>query len=121
MTGPPVGPPLWHVCDAWAPTRPAGKDGGAPIAPPDGPPSQHEEDEALVAAPQRPPLPHEACAGMPSGQARDGEEVSHLVKSMERGKLPVGAVLPRPVMTGAAVRETRATFNLPLSKLREAH
>lgn len=52
MTGPPVGPPLWHVCDAWAPTRPAGKDGGAPIAtPPDGPPSQHEEDEALVAAP----------------------------------------------------------------------
>lgn len=70
---------------------------------------------------QRPPLPHEACAGMPSGQARDGEEVSHLVKSMERGKLPVGAVLPRPVMTGAAVRETRATFTLPLSKLREAH
>lgn len=93
MAGRPEGPPLWYECGAWAPTGQAGGDRGAPMAgppegppsrhevdeapmagPPEEPPSRHEEDEAPVAAsPKGPPLPYGACAGRPSGQARDEE------------------------------------------------
>ncbi len=42
--------PLWHECNAGAPTEQAGGDRGDPMAgPPVEPPSHHEEEEALMA------------------------------------------------------------------------
>lgn len=53
----------------------------------------------MASPPEAPPSLHNA--GMPSEQAREGEEGSPPCE--ERGKLPVRAAPPRPDMTGAAV------------------
>lgn len=133
MVGPPEGPPLWYECGAWAPTGQAGGDRGAPMAgPPEGPSSRHEEDEApmasppeepqsrreedeaLVAAPPPPRGRHCLMERVPGG--RPGKRGTkrgdpHLVESMERGQLPVRAVLPHPETIGAAAGRDEGHFH----------
>lgn len=95
--------PLWHECNAGAPTEQAGGDRGDPMAgPPVEPPSHHEEEEALMAAPEGPPLSYGACARRPSWQASDKKGDPYPAKSMEGGKLLAQVVQLHPETTSFA-------------------